>query len=91
MDALVRVRLRSYGVATTLMPEYMQLDHIMGKPIVVELEAGTTLGGMFEKLPWLGSPVEEVILVFVNDQETALNYELQSGDVIDLFTPAGGG
>ena len=78
-------------MATAFLPEDMRLDYIMGKPIVVELEAGTTLAGMLEKLPWLGRPFEESILIFVNDQEEALGYELQSGDVLDLVTPAGGG
>jgi molybdopterin converting factor small subunit len=47
--------------------------------------------GMFKELPWLGKPLEDSILIFINAQQAALNDELRSGDVLDLITPAAGG
>ena len=76
---------------TALLPEDMRLQRIMGKPVVVEPEEGTSVPDIFEKLPWLGRPLEDTILVFVNGKAGMLNDKLKSGDTIDLLRPSGGG
>lgn len=53
--------------------------------------AEKVMKGMFKELPWLGKPLEDSILIFINAQQAALNDELRSGDVLDLITPAAGG
>jgi molybdopterin converting factor small subunit len=69
----------------------MHLGRKLGQPIPVELVAGTDVGGMFKKLPWLGSPLDDTILVFVNGESATLDHKLGEGDVVDLITPATGG
>ena len=91
MNASIKVTIRSYDIITATLPEDMRLDRELGKPIVVELQSGTNVEAMFEELPWLGNPLEDTILIFVNGEQAALSDELRSGDVLDLITPAAGG
>ena len=58
----------------------------------MEVEPGTSVEGLLTKLPWLGldGSFDDMILVFVNGQQQALDYMLQSEDVLDLHTPAAG-
>ncbi len=87
----MKITIRSYDIVTALLPRDMRLDRIMGKPLVVELQEGARVLDIFEKLPWLGRPLEDTILAFVNGESGMLNDELKSGDVIDLLGPSGGG
>ena len=73
------------------LPEDLQQDFDAGRPLAVEVEPGTTIEGLFRKLPWLGSPFEEFIVVSVNGQQRGLDYVLQSEDAIDVIIPAAGG
>ena len=91
MNASIKVTIRSYDIITATLPEDMRLDRKLGKPIVVELQSGTNVEAMFEELPWLGNPLEDTILIFINGEQAVLSDELRSGDVLDLITPAAGG
>jgi len=88
---MIKVKIRSYDVITAALPEDMRADRSLGKPFVVELEDGAKVIDIFEKLPWLGRPLEDTILIFINGQAEMLYSELQSGDTIDIMTPSGGG
>ena len=88
---MIKITIRSYDVITASLPKDMRLDRSLGKPLVVELGEGAKVIDIFEKLPWLGRPFDDTILVFINGQAEKLNSELQSGDTIDLMTPSGGG
>jgi molybdopterin converting factor small subunit len=90
MSASIRVTLRSYETVSDSLPQDRPLDGITGKPMVVELGPGTSVAGIFTKLPWLG-PRDDTMLVFVNDQQEGLDYELRSGDILDLIAPIAGG
>jgi molybdopterin converting factor small subunit len=73
------------------LPEKYRLDFDSGRPLVVEIESGTSVEGLFRELPWLGRPFEEIIVVSVNGQQQELDYVLQPGDVLDIIIPAAGG
>jgi hypothetical protein len=88
---MIEVNIRSYDVITAALPEDMRLDRSLGKPLVVELEDGAKVMDIFKKLPWLGRPHDDTILVFINGQAEMLYSELHSGDTIDIMTPSGGG
>ncbi len=88
---MIEIKIRSYDVITAALPEDMRLDRSLGKPLIVELEEGAKVIDIFEKLPWLGRPLEDTIVVFINGQAEKLYSELQSGDVVDIMTPSGGG
>ena len=85
------IKIRSCGFMGAALPEDLQQDFAADKPLSVEVEPGTTIEGLFRKLPWLGSPFEEFIVVSVNDQQRELDYVLQPEDVIDVIIPAAGG
>jgi len=91
MNASIKITIRSYDVISAALPEDMRLDRMMGKPLVVELEEGANVLDIFKKLPWLGRPFDDTILVFINNQAETLNSKLESGDTIDIMTPSGGG
>ncbi len=88
---MIEVKIRSYDVITAALPEDMRLDRSLGKPFVVELDDGAKVIDVFEKLPWLGRPLDDTIIVFINGQAGMLYSELQPGDTIDIMTPSGGG
>lgn len=88
---MINVKIRSYDVITAALPEDMRLDRTLGKPLTVELEEGAKVIDIFEKLPWLGRPLDDTILVFINGQAEKLFSQLHEGDTIDLMTPSGGG
>jgi molybdopterin converting factor small subunit len=73
------------------LPDNFRSDYDAGRPLVINIEQGTCVGELFTKLPWLGRPFEEFIVVFVNDQQRELDYMLQPEDVIDVIIPAAGG
>ena len=85
------IKIRSCGFMGATLPENLQPDFDSGRPLAIEVEPGTTIEGLFRKLPWLGSPFEEFIVVSVNGQQRELDYILQPEDVIDLIFPAAGG
>lgn len=87
----IEVTIRSYDVVTAALPEEMQLDRSMGKPLVVELESGAKVVDIFTKLPWLANPIEDTVIVFINGEAATINSKMQSGDVLDIMTPSGGG
>jgi molybdopterin converting factor small subunit len=91
VSASIKVIIRSYDIMSACLPKDMHLDRKLGQPIPVELVAGTDVGGMFKELPWLGSPLDDTILVFVNGQSATLDHKLREGDIVDLITPAAGG
>ena len=88
---MIKVTIRSYDVITAALPKDMRLDRSLGKPLVVELKEGAKVIDIFKKLPWLGRPFDDTILVFINGQAEKLYSELQSGDIVDIMTPSGGG
>ena len=61
MNTSIRVSIRSWDVVGPL-PDDISLDDIMGKPIVVEVKAGTDVLGIFTKLPWLGRPLDDTAI-----------------------------
>jgi hypothetical protein len=87
----IEVTIRSFDVINAALPEDMRLDRIMGKPLVVELEQGARVVDIFTKLPWLADPMEDTVIVFINGEAATLNSGMQSGDVLDIMTPSGGG
>ena len=88
---MIEVNLRSYDVISAALPKDMKFDQPIGEPLVVELDEGAKIVDIFNKLPWLGRPYEDTILVFINGQAETLMSELKSGDTIDILTPSGGG
>ena len=87
----IEVTIRSFDVINAALPEDMRLDRIMGKPLVVELEQGARVVDIFTKLPWLADPIRDTVIVFINGEAATINSEVQSGDVLDIMTPSGGG
>ena len=85
------IKIRSCGFMGAGLPENLRSDFDSGRPLVVEIEPGTSIEGLFRKLPWLGRPFEEIIVVSVNGQQQELDYVLQPEDVIDIVIPAAGG
>ena len=88
-DVLFVVKIRSWDVVTAAVPKDVHLD--LEKPIEVEVEPGTDMGGLFKKVPWLGRPIEDTIVILVNGQPKGLDCVLYPGDVVDLLTPIAGG
>lgn len=88
---MITITIRSYDVITAALPENMRLDRSLGKPLAIELEEGAKIIDIFEKLPWLGRPFDDTILVFINGKAEKIYSELQSGDTVDIITPSGGG
>ncbi len=88
---MITVKIRSFFAAG--LPDDLWSQFMSGNSLVVEVEPGTSVEGLLRKLPWLGlgGSFDDMILVFVNDQQQALNYVLQSEDVLDLHIPASGG
>jgi hypothetical protein len=86
---LITIKIRSFFAA--VLPDDLWSQFISGNPLVVEVEPGTSVKGLLRELPWLGRSFDDMILVFVNGQEQALDYVLQSEDVVDLHIPASGG
>lgn len=89
--ATIEVTIRSFDVINAALPEDMRLDRIMGKPLVVELEQDARVVDIFTKLPWLANPIEDTVIVFINGEAATINSKMQSGDVLDIMTPSGGG
>lgn len=88
---MITIEIRSFFAGG--LPDDLWSQFISGNSLVVEVEPGTSVEGLLRKLPWLGlgESFDDMILVFVNGQQQALNYVLQSEDVIDLHIPASGG
>jgi molybdopterin converting factor small subunit len=89
---LIKIKLRStYGIGST---DHLRSGSSLGKDLVVEVEQGTNVEGLLQKLPSLG-PSEAfddiMIHVFVNGKLRGDDYVLQPGDVIDLHIPVSGG
>jgi len=62
--------------------------------LVLELEPGTTVQRLLERLPAIGAPEDwsDLFLhVFVNHRVVAFDHLLESGDVIDIHIPLSGG
>jgi molybdopterin converting factor small subunit len=59
-----------------------------GEPFLQELDEGTTVEGMTERL---SLPQKSVHLVLVNGRVCAVDYPLSNGDRVALFPPVGGG
>jgi hypothetical protein len=91
MSPTIEIKIRSYDVISASLPEDVRLNRSMGEPIVLELEQGSRVVDIFKKIPWLGRPLEDTIVVFINGEAGTLHSELKSGDTIDLMTPSGGG
>ena len=91
MNASIKITIRSYDIISACLPADTLIDRKLGKPIVVDLKSGIDVEGMFKELPWLGNPIDDTILIFVNGQQAYLDQELRSGDILDLITPAAGG
>ena len=87
----IEVTIRSFDVISASLPEDMSMDRIMGKPLVVELEQGARVVDIFTILPWLANPIEDTVIVFINGEAATINSTLQTGDVLDIMTPSGGG
>jgi hypothetical protein len=91
MSSTIEIKIRSYDVISASLPEDVRLNRTMGEPIPLELEQGSRVVDIFKKIPWLGRPLEDTIVVFVNGEAGTLHSVLKSGDTIDLMTPSGGG
>jgi|GEM_PF-6526352 molybdopterin converting factor small subunit len=91
MSPTIEIKIRSYDVISASLPDDLRLNMSMGEPIALELVQGSRVIDIFKKVPWLGRPLEDTIVVFVNGEAQTLNCELKSGDTIDLMTPSGGG
>jgi sulfur-carrier protein len=59
-----------------------------GEPFVVGLPEEATVGDLAR---YLGAPIEEVKMAFVNGRARAPDWVLQHGDEVGLFPPIGGG
>jgi molybdopterin converting factor small subunit len=62
--------------------------------LTIEVAPGTSVEGLFKKLPSLGPSVaydDMMIHVFVNGKLTGFDSVLEPGDVIDIHIPVSGG
>jgi len=59
-----------------------------GKPLEVELPESSTVADL---VAYMGLPMEELKLTFVNGRAQALDYRLDPGDEVGIFPPVGGG
>ena len=59
-----------------------------GKPLDLELPEGSTLSDL---VVYMGLPIDELKLIFVNGRSQELDYRLDHGDQVGLFPPVGGG
>ena len=88
----MRVKIRSFfavGVTDHLRPHFAS-----GKDLIVEVEAGTDVEALLQKLPALGPPesFDDMMLhVFVNGRLQGFDCVLKPGDIIDLHIPVSGG
>jgi molybdopterin converting factor small subunit len=65
-----------------------------GKDLEISLQAGTSIGQLLQRLPFLGPPdaYDDMMLhVFVNGIQRGFDHILQRGDRIDLHIPSSGG
>ena len=65
-----------------------------GRDLIFEVDQGTDVQGLLEKLPSLGPPEsfdDMMIHVFINGELRGFDYVLQPEDVIDLHIPVSGG
>ncbi len=88
---MITIKIKSFFAGG--LPDELWSQFISGNSLIVEVEPGTSVEGLLQKLPWLGlgGSFDDMILVFVNGQQQALDYVLQSEDVLDLHIPASGG
>jgi molybdopterin converting factor small subunit len=88
----MKVKIRStFAIGATQDPQGRSPSN---GPMKVDVQPGTTVEELLEKLPSLG-PKDQfddiMIHVFVNGTLKGHNYVLQPGDVIDLHIPVSGG
>ena len=74
-----RIELKLFATLKRFTPEFSD-----SYPI----SAGITVSDLLEQL---GVPMEEVNLVFINDQRGNLTSTLEGGERISIFPPLGGG
>ena len=60
----------------------------VGEPIQVELEAGTTIAGLIDRL---GIPVKEVFITTINGHVVKRDHGLRNGDNVCLYGIVVGG
>lgn len=64
-------------------------EFIDGAPSInVELEPGTTIGQVIERL---GVPVEKTRIIFLNNRAAQLTSPIEPGDQLSIFPAIGGG
>jgi len=81
---LVKVRVKLYANLRRYLPPSSE----GGNRLELELEEGTTIGGLLEKLK---IPPREAKSVFVNSVLREESYVLREGDEVGIFSPIGGG
>ncbi len=80
---LIEVEVRLYGKLS----EYSSQAEV-GKAMVFPLQENTSLSSLLDQLHL---PLEEVKLVFVNNQQRNNNYKLSDGDRVAIFPVIAGG
>lgn len=71
---------------------YAWIREKVGEKETLEVDDGTTLGKIVEKLRERHADLaEENFLIAVNGRTADLNTRLNEGDVVAVFPPAGGG
>jgi molybdopterin synthase sulfur carrier subunit len=80
---MITIRVRLFATLRRLRPGLG-----IGEAFPVELEAGTTVGGLVRQLEL---PDKEIKLIFVNGIVRDLAHVLLDGDELGIFPPVGGG
>ena len=83
VKAVAKVEVRLHATLRRYVPQA-----VIGEPVMVQVEEGTSLGDLFAQLHL---PEHEVRIVFVNGLWEEEGYLLQEGDRVALFPPIGGG
>ena len=79
---MIEIKVKLFGhLRNYLLKEKQSTAHI-------EIDAGSTIQDLFEKLD---IPEDEVKLVYVNHRRVSEEYVLESGDQVGIFPPIAGG
>ena len=89
---MYQIKIRSFF--TFGLTEELSLKYDADNNLIVEVEPGTSVVGLLQKLPLFGPKVrldDLIIFVYINGRPGTTDYMLQPGDVVDLHVPAMGG
>lgn len=79
----MKVELRVFSGLEKFMPHKR-----FGEPLGVELENGSTIRDLLEKM---GIPEDQVFTVLVDGRHQSFDYVLNEGERVSFFPPVGGG